>query len=949
MQVEKRPKVLTIDDDASVRRSVVAFLRDHQYEAVEACDGVAGLEAFDQHRPDLVLLDLRMPRLNGLDVLKRLTEKAPEVPVIIVSGAGVISDAVEAIRHGAWDYVLKPIADMAVLSHVLSRALERARLIKENNEYRVHLEEQVQQRTAELQATNDKLQHTIACQSKTANELREREERYRLLVEHAPIGILRLDRDGCILDMNPALKELLALSDDQHTLGVNIAEHSSFRDTDLAVDISRCVSANIRAAGQCPFTNAAGVELHLEYEVAVVRDAVGNPSGTLVVIHDVGETQRAQAALQNSEQRLQTILNSIKAGVVLVDADTRCIVDANPAALAMSGKPLNEVVGHSCSEFLCPTHVGRCPMSEPGAIVDSTECVLREADGREIPILKTVTLIQLNGQSQYLETFVDISERKQMEEALRESEERFRAMAEMLPEIVFETRADGILTFANRQAYVLTGYTGTDFDRGLKAEQLFVPEQRLRLRRNTILAMHNRTPHGQEYTVLRNDGTTFPAMVRTTPITRDGVSSGLRGIVFDITERKLVEQALHNAKEAAEIASKSKSEFLANMSHEIRTPMTAILGCAENLQDADCNEEEKQDAIDAIRQNGKHLLQIINDILDLSRIEAGKLSLQRSICSPCRIIAEVGSMARMWASNKGLQFELDYVGPIPESIQTDSTRLRQILINLVGNAIKFTESGSVQLIAQCLQQPNQLMQFDVIDTGMGMKPELAAKLFHPFTQADSSPTRRSGGTGLGLVISRRLARLLGGDVRVVHTREGGGSCFRATVATGPLGEVTILRDPKTVTSEVAEENRENETRSQLPECNILLAEDNPVNQRVVMSMLKKAGATVTVVNDGQLALDAILKAEQTDSTFDVVLMDMQMPVMDGYMAVRLLRERQYTGQVIALTAHAMDGDREKCMEAGCDDYTSKPINRKELIQKVGAALQNGSKHAQRAK
>jgi PAS domain S-box-containing protein len=406
----------------------------------------------------------------------------------------------------------------------------------------------------------------------------------------------------------------------------------------------------------------------------------------------------------------------------------------------------------------------------------------------------------------------------------------------------------------------------------------------------------------------------------------------------------------------AEAANCAKSEFLANMSHEIRTPMTAIMGYADLIRES-CPGQgaygsgELQEGLDTILRNGRHLLEIINDILDLSKIEAEKMTTEQIACSPHAIVAEVASLLRVRTKAKNLAFNTEFIGPVPETIASDPTRLKQILVNLVGNAIKFTETGGVRLITRFVDGgAGPRLQFDVVDTGMGMTAEQAERIFQPFNQADTSTTRQFGGTGLGLTISKRMAQLLGGDVRLVESQPGLGTRFRATVATGPLDGVPMIEGD--CNKEAVTVRREAATASAPPAdpamaldgLHILLAEDGPDNQRLITLVLKKAGAKVTIVENGKLAVDAALAAmygrrdDDPARPFDMILMDMQMPVMDGYEATGLLRRKGYTGPIIALTAHAMASDREKCIEAGCDDYRSKPIDRKALLATICAHL-----------
>lgn len=415
----------------------------------------------------------------------------------------------------------------------------------------------------------------------------------------------------------------------------------------------------------------------------------------------------------------------------------------------------------------------------------------------------------------------------------------------------------------------------------------------------------------------------------------------------DITQRILSERALVDAKleltkakDAAELANATKSEFLANMSHEIRTPMTAILGFTDVLLGNVVNPENLE-SVKTIKRNGESLIGLINDILDLSKIEAGKLDVEMIDCSVLQVINEVYSLMKVRANAKGLQLEVRFDSAIPETICSDPTRLRQVLINIVGNAIKFTETESVQIITRLEKEAGSepKLRIDVRDNGIGIDEENLKNLFLPFTQADGSTTRKFGGTGLGLTISRRLVELLGGSISVSSTL-GEGSVFSVTVSTGPLNHVAMIechgesKCIKTVLNEVEE------SADPLKNCRILFAEDGPDNQRLISFILKKAGAEVTLANNGQVGVDLASAALNEGRPFDVILMDMQMPVLDGYAATQTLRNLGYQKPIIALTAHAMSTDRQKCLDAGCDDYASKPIDRKQLIEMIVSYTKN---------
>ena len=579
----------------------------------------------------------------------------------------------------------------------------------------------------------------------------------------------------------------------------------------------------------------------------------------------------------------------------------------------------------------------------------------------------------------------EVAERKRAEEGLRESDERIALLLNSTAEAIYGVDLQGNCTFCNAACLHLLGYKEEGDLLGKDMHDLIhhtrpdgtpYPMESCRIYEGF---RHGQGTHVDDEVLWKVDGASFPAEYRSHPIHCNGQIVGAVVTFLDITERKraaeedrathektrrmnaeltqrtealqaarraslnLIED-LERSRAAAEAANRAKSEFLANMSHEIRTPMTAILGFAENLLDVDQTKSQREKCVHTIQRNGNNLLAIINNILDLSKIEACKMTVECRDCQPCRIIAEVSSLMRVRAGAKGVSLNIEYVGAIPDTIQSDPTRLRQILINLIGNAIKFTEVGDVRLITRFVDDAdNPCLQFDVIDTGRGMTEEQKAKLFQPFMQADNSTTRQFGGTGLGLTISKRFAEMLGGDITVVATERGAGSTFRAAVATGPLDGVKMLDDPMLATF-VADADADNAVavaralRSDIQGCRILLAEDSPDIQRLIAFFLKKAGADVTVVDNGKFALDAALAARDEGNPFDVILMDIQMPVMDGYEAVGQLRRKGYTGSIIALTANAMAGDRQKCINAGCDDYATKPIDRKKLIATIEAHL-----------
>jgi len=394
----------------------------------------------------------------------------------------------------------------------------------------------------------------------------------------------------------------------------------------------------------------------------------------------------------------------------------------------------------------------------------------------------------------------------------------------------------------------------------------------------------------------------------------------------NITARKLAEDRLENARQEAESANTAKSAFIANISHEIRTPMNAILGYADMLLEPDNSAEERLNCVKVIRRNGEHLLAIINDILDISKVEACRMSAEQIPCELPQLVADVVALTNPRATDKGLKFEVTFDEVIPKTVQTDPVRVKQVLVNLVGNAIKFTSAGAVRLhVSQEVSYFTQNIRFSVTDTGIGMTAAQLGKLFQPFTQADVSTTRKFGGTGLGLTISKRLAQILGGDIEV-RSEEGAGSTFSFWINGGPREGVKLIRNLTQEQPSIPDLATTSKGREIRLDGTVLLVEDGEDNQHLLTAFLEHAGLKVSLAVNGEIAVKAAL-----EGNFDLILMDMQMPVMDGYRATGELRKLGYTKPIVALTAHAMAEDRLKCMQAGCTEYMSKPVDRHKLL------------------
>ncbi len=399
---------------------------------------------------------------------------------------------------------------------------------------------------------------------------------------------------------------------------------------------------------------------------------------------------------------------------------------------------------------------------------------------------------------------------------------------------------------------------------------------------------------------------------------------------------KDVMDALKDAKLKAEQANKSKSEFLANMSHEIRTPMTAILGFSDLLREH-ASDKESLESINIIQRNGEHLLEIINDILDISKLEVNRMNVERIKCSLRSLVKDVFRLMEVRAKEKNLRLIVEQEGPLPAFVCTDPTRFRQILVNLISNSIKFTEQGHVTLrVSINYEIDPPALQASVTDTGIGMTSEQLQHLFKPFEQADNTVTRRFGGSGLGLVISSRLAMLLNGQIDV-SSEIGKGSCFTLHIDPGPLAHAVMI---KSGFFDDKKKSKSSVKQLAVPEFNarVLLVEDVKANQLLMGVLLRKTGVALDVADNGDIACQMVRKAAEEDQAYQLIFMDMQMPIMDGYTATNVLRNEEFLLPIIALTAHAMNTDKNKCMQAGCSDYASKPINKDEIYRLMSEYL-----------
>ncbi|SFM55622.1 PAS domain S-box-containing protein [Marinobacter pelagius] len=513
---------------------------------------------------------------------------------------------------------------------------------------------------------------------------------------------------------------------------------------------------------------------------------------------------------------------------------------------------------------------------------------------------------------------------------------RYQSLFDNAVEGVFQMSPDRRFVTANPAMARMLGYNSS---RELLRRNPDVLETCIaddRLRRLVVEQLEARgTVKGIEARYLTRDGEERWATISLhTAYDTDGEPTHLEGTCIDVTEsrqRQRIEREREQErleKELARNSAEAKSQFLANMSHEIRTPLAAIIGYGETLLDPDLTETEKKSSAETVVRSGRHLLDLVNDILDHSKIDANKLDVDVIPVNLPELLDEIRAFFTPRAREKGLDFSIICEYPLPEQIRTDPTRFRQIIINLCGNALKFTEKGSISLSIRCDRETGMLMA-RVVDTGIGMKQEQLRRLFDPFAQGSAAISRQYGGTGLGLSISRRLAELLGGNITVASTY-GEGSEFELSIRTGPLDQVHFLRDA----SELSQRRRAIPMVA-APRLTgrILCAEDNEVNRRLVSLLVSRTGADLVHVVNGAEALELAIR-----EPFDLILMDIQMPVMNGRDATAALREAGVNTPVIALTANVMAEDIADYRRAGCNEHLAKPIDKQRFYEVLARYL-----------
>ncbi|MFL5244378.1 MAG: ATP-binding protein [Gemmataceae bacterium] len=621
----------------------------------------------------------------------------------------------------------------------------------------------------------------------------------------------------------------------------------------------------------------------------------------------------------------------------LLHPDTGQILDVNPVALQLSEYSREQLLAMQVTYLFRSEGQGGLNQlkqaTRKSGIFHSQEGYLlrTQRDGHWIPVNLTIARLHIKPTPLGLITARDLREQRQAHDHLKVLEDRLGAVLENCPVLLLATDLQGVITLAQGTALNSLGWQPARLV-GRSAFEFYKSAPAILAGIQRAFAGESPSATGE---VIGRDKRRLVLEAHLTPLRQPhGQITGMICIATDVTKRWEAEIELHRAKEAAEIANKAKTEFLANMSHEIRTPMNGILGMTELALDTSLSVEQKE-YLQLVKMSANSLLLVINDILDFSKVEAGKVELRTVDFQVRDTVRDVIRILEFKALEKGLELISRFALQVPEILVGDPIRLRQVLLNLVGNAIKFTPHGEivVEVETHCQERDDYWMHVMVRDTGIGIPPDKLGLIFDPFVQVDGSTTREYGGTGLGLAISSRLVNLMGGKLWV-ESAVGQGSTFHFTARFQLSGMEEALKDLDSkplppVVPLVAPRNPEH--------LRILVAEDNLINQRLTVRFLEKRNHFVRVVANGAEALAAV-----REEPFDLILMDVQMPVMNGFDATAAIRagEKQSGARlpIIALTAHAMKGDRERCLQADMDGYISKPIQFQELWQAIDSVL-----------
>jgi len=773
--------------------------------------------------------------------------------------------------------------------------------------------------------------------------------RFTVLAERAPVGMFLTSVKGECLYVNDTWCQLSNTSRQAATGNGWITAVYEEDQAWVAEQWQNSIKNKTGFTAKFRFNRVDGDVTWVWVSAVAVPTATKDNDHYLGFVLDVTAQQLAEEKLERSEKFFQSIVENIPNMIFIKEADELRFVRINRAGETLLGISEADLVGKNDYDFFPGdqadffTQKDRMVLDGKQLVVIPEEPINTQSFGKRVLRTKKIPILDEVGDPLYLLGISeDITDLKVMTDKLQRSEELYRGVVEDQTDLICRFRPDTTLTFVN-SAYAKYFNTTSEELVGKSVLELLPVELRASAASSLqTFTAENPVRETERELILADGSRRWQKWVNRALFNEDGTLFCFQAVGHDITPQKQIEGALRKAKEAAEEATRVKAAFLANMSHEIRTPMNGILGMVGLLADTALNAEQ-QDFVNTIRESADLLLTVVDDILDFSKIEAGRMVTQREMFDPRQLVQTTFKLLQPRALSKGLEFTASYEENLPLNLLGDKNRIKQVLFNLIGNAIKFTEKGGVYISCSAVSFSSSisLLKVEIRDTGVGIPEDRQHAIFEPFVQLDNSFTRAAGGTGLGLAISARLMKLMGGELNY-SSQVGAGSIFNISVPLAVVSKKQNIADERSFYL-----SESGTMRSHRP-LRVLVAEDNLINQKVIWRLLEKVGHTVVVANNGIEAVDIA-----TREKFDLILMDIQMPGLDGFMALERIRADDNCASkavpIVALTAHSMQGDAERCLEAGMDAYLSKPINSQLLFETINAVLLTPSKSASEEK
>ena len=1021
-KLNKNPEVVIIEDDDGLNHLITKSLKKSRFNCIQVFTGKEAEKVVNPKKNQLLVVDYQLPDMTAKELIGKLNKKNGKTPFFLVmTGFGDEKIAVEMMKLGAKDYIVKEADFLEILVEKLRRIVEDLENHIENERHKKLLQET--ERLAGVgsflwyaksdkwimsdnwmalhgctkkQITSDdllqiahpedaeiineafnktatkggpyQLEHRIVRQDngeirfvkafgkaemdengnvhvvsgvglditeskKTEKKLRESEEKYRRIFENSALGIFRSTPEGKYLDVNKAFAAILGFDSPEKMINEvddidKLYKHAEDREKIKNEFAGKGFVENYVIEANHPKKDTVWIAVNGKRQ----QNADGEVyyEGT---VQDITKKQIAEKKLKESKKEIARILENSMDAILLTSPDGS-VFSANPAACKMFGRTEQEIceAGRDGLVDLTDPRLETFIKVRRENKKAESELTLFRRDGSTFPAEVTSALFtDKDGKVKSSMIIRDITEQKNAADKLKHSEKKYRDIYENIQDVYYEVTMDGAIRELSPSVKYLThGQYNRDELIGIKMDYLYKnPEDR-----NAFLAEIQKTGRIDDYeiTLQNKDGSEIICSVSSQiQFGKNKTPEGIVGSIRDITARKKTEIELIKAKENAEESDRLKSAFLANMSHEIRTPMNGIIGFTNLLRDTDLNTEELQSYIDIIQKSGKRMLDTVNDLIDISRIETGQAEV---VLEEINIKEEINSLYRFFeaeARRKGLDFILNSSCQTEDLIiKSDRTKFNSVASNLIKNAIKYTKKGSIEIGCRLNKS---IVEFFVKDTGIGIPKELQKNIFNRFVQVEQGYTRNYEGAGLGLSICKGYADLLGGEIWL-ESEEGKGSVFYFSI---PLSKNAL---GKKQGIKVTKPSVETKSSNSLGKLTVLIAEDDKVSRLHLELVLRNKVSGVYFAKTGKEAVELC----RNKTGIDVILMDIKMPVMDGYEATRQIRKFNKKVPIIAQTAYALSGDSELALDAGCNDYISKPINRKLLLHKIEKQFQKNRNH-----